>query len=242
MTDGASYITRTREILNALSPGQQPVTITVPLQADESEWFAKAVDDHVIAFQTCDPACPRLKRYGVPGPDEFVVGPRQFRHLFSAPRTDGQWLNREYIPHLAAYAMAVRKFRYEPARAALSKYRKFQRDRISKRAGVGYETDGEFYDLDGRIYLHLEVKTKPAEVEAIARQLDSAGSLMELPANTRKEIEYVLELAPLYFWLVGPGTIDPPRHVFQVTTDGHSAMFDRVPHLPAPPQPRASNA
>lgn len=89
---------------------------------------------------------------------------------------------------------------------------------------------------------NLDILPKPAEVEAIARQLDSAGSLMELPANTRKEIEYVLELAPLYFWLVGPGTIDPPRHVFQVTTNGHSAMFDRVPHLPAPPQPRPSNA
>lgn len=230
-------VDRARAMLDGLSPGGRPYKLTVPLEIDESEWFCKAIDAGVIVFQACDTACPRLRRYGVAGPDEFVVAPGQFRHLFSAPMTDGQRLNREYIPHLAAYAMAVRGYGYHPDRAALSKYRTFKQERISKHAGDSYETDAEFYDLAGGIYLHLEVKAQPREVEGIAIQLDRSGSLLELPSDTRKEVEYVLELAPRYFWLVGPGTVDPARHVFRVTTDGQAATFDRVPKLPRPPDP-----
>lgn len=159
-----------------------------------------------------------------------------FRHLFSAPMSPGQRLNREYIPHIAAYARAILELGYDRNRAAFSRYRSFERDQISKRAGTGYETDAEFYDSTGRIHLHLEVKTKPGEVEAIARQLDEAGSLAKLPAQTRKEIEYVLELTPRYFWLVGPGTVDPAPHVFAVTTRGRTAQFKRLVHVP-PPRP-----
>jgi hypothetical protein len=34
-----------------------------------------------------------------------------------------------------------------------------------------------------------------------------------------KEVEYVLDLVSHHFWLVGPGTVDPERHVFQVSTE-----------------------
>ena len=36
----------------------------------------------------------------------------------------------------------------------------------------------------------------------MAAQLDRAASLTELPTTTVKEVEYVLDLAPRYFWLV----------------------------------------
>jgi hypothetical protein len=228
-------VDRARQIIDSLSPGGGRYKLTVPLQPDESMWFVRAVDDGLIVFQPCDGSCRRKIRYGVAGPDEFVVAPGQFRHLFSAPMTTRQRLNREYVPHIGACGLAITKYGYDSAHASFSRYRAFRQDRISKTAGAGYETDAEFYSGDTSIYLHIEVKTKPAEVEAIAKQLDEAGSLLQLPAGTRKEIEYVLELAPAYFWLVGPGTVDPPRHVFSVKTDGRTASFSRVAGLPAAP-------
>ena len=35
------------------------------------------------------------------------------------------------------------------------------------------------------------------------------GRLAELPMGTVKEIEYVLDLAPRFLWVVGPGSVDP---------------------------------
>jgi hypothetical protein len=49
-----------------------------------------------------------------------------------------------------------------------------------------------------------------------------------------KELEYVLDLAPRYLWIVGPGSVDPPTHVFHVTVDGQNARFERVGALPGP--------
>jgi hypothetical protein len=146
-------MTRAREIIDSLSPGGRAYKLVVPLQSDEAEWFARAVDAGLIHFQSCDPACRRRRRYGIAGPDEFEVAPGQFRHLFSAPMTAGQRLNREYVPHIAAYALAITRYGYDRRRAAFSKYRAFTRNQISKRVGTGYETDAEFYDLRGRIHL-----------------------------------------------------------------------------------------
>ena len=39
---------------------------------------------------------------------------------------------------------------------------------------------------------------------------------------------------PAHLWVVGPGSIDPPRHVFRVLTDGRTARFARLPSLPKP--------
>jgi len=56
-----------------------------------------------------------------------------------------------------------------------------------------------------------------------------------MPPSVIKEIEYVLDLAPTYFWPVGPGTVDPERHVFAVTVSGVAATFERAAALPSPP-------
>jgi hypothetical protein len=49
-----------------------------------------------------------------------------------------------------------------------------------------------------------------------------------------KEIEYVLELRPSFLWVVGPGSIDPARHVFAVSVDGLNARVDRLDAVPSP--------
>lgn len=80
------------------------------------------------------------------------------RHVFSKPDPGVAWLNREYIPHLAAFARAALDFGLDASRASLSLYRKFGRDLVTKRAGQGFETDAEFYASDGRIHLQIEAK------------------------------------------------------------------------------------
>ena len=61
-----------------------------------------------------------------------------------------------------------------------------------------------------------------------------AGSLTDLPVGTVKEIEYVLDLAPRFLWVVGPGSVDPATHMFKVTVDGLNARFDPVGGFPEP--------
>lgn len=56
-----------------------------------------------------------------------------------------------------------------------------------------------------------------------------------MPLTAATEIEYVLDLAPQYLWIVGPGSVDPPRHVFAVTVDGNGASFRGMDGLPEPP-------
>ncbi|MGH8923841.1 MAG: hypothetical protein ACRDWA_04235 [Acidimicrobiia bacterium] len=63
------------------------------------------------------------------------------------------------MPHIAAYAYAILGLGYLRELSSFSRYRSFGSDRISKRAGESYETDVEFYDANGRVYLQIEVKT-----------------------------------------------------------------------------------
>lgn len=56
-----------------------------------------------------------------------------------------------------------------------------------------------------------------------------------MPANLAKEIEYVLDLAPRYLWVVGPGSIDPAHYVFAVEVDGLNAVFSPIDDVPRPP-------
>jgi hypothetical protein len=144
-------------------------------------------------------------------------------------------LNREYVPHIAAYGYAILHAGYRRERSAFSQYRSFSRDLISKRAGQRYETDAEFCDVDGGLYLHVEVKTWSEQVEHIVAQLDTAAELRALPRSTVKELEYVLDLAPSYLWIVGPGAVDPPAHVFRMTVAGMNASFERREGLPPAP-------
>ena len=146
--------------------------------------------------------------WGATGPDHFNTPSGKPRHLFSKPIGPEAWLNREYVPHIAAYARAVIERGYSIEHSSFSQYRKFTHDLISRRAGQNYETDAEFYDADSQILLQIEAKASAQQTDKLARELALAGSLAELPTGTVKEIEYVLDLAPRFLWVVGPGSVD----------------------------------
>lgn len=170
----------------------------------------------------------------MPGPDEFTTPSQKLCHLYSAPGSEKLRLNREYVTHIAAYGYAILRAGYRAEHSAFSRIRLFSRDLISKRKGQWYETDAEFYGADDQLYLHIEVKSRPGQIDRIAAQLDGVEELRRLPFDTFKELEYVLDLAPRYLWIVGPGTVDPPANVFQVTVDGLDVRFERLESLPGP--------
>lgn len=234
MTTDAS--TRVMDLLDGAGPRPGSYFVKPALEQDESEWFLRTLDAGLIVLGECQVTCPRRRKYGVSARDEFLTPSGQHRHLFSFP-FDRPRLNREYVPHIAAWGRAIIGGGYSAERASFSRYRAFRRDAITKSAGTGYETDGEFDAPDGSLWLHLEVKRDSRSVEAITSQIDRARDLAKLPRDTIKEIEYVLDLAPKYLWIVGPGTVDPPRHVFAVDVTGKTARFQRLSALPAPPGP-----
>jgi len=227
-------IAETLATLERLSPRGLPALVRTPLAVDECRWFNQAVKGGLFTFGPCPATCFRRLKWGVSGPDHFETSAGKPRHLFSAPAAQRPDLNREYIPHIAAYARAVYDFGYDPTAGRFSYYRRFSRDLLTKRAGGSYETDAEFDDHQGRLLLQIEAKREPREVERLAAQLDAAGSLAELPPGTVKEIEYVLDLAPRYFWLVGPGSIEPARYVYAVQVSGLNARFERIHDIPEP--------
>ncbi|MGH8923842.1 MAG: hypothetical protein ACRDWA_04240 [Acidimicrobiia bacterium] len=71
--------------------------------------------------------------------------------------------------------------------------------------------------------------------------LDQIAELRRLPQPAVKEVEYVLDLAPRYLWLVGPGTVDPPVQVFRVEVDDMNAHFERLERLPRPAEDQAKS-
>ena len=124
---------------------------------------------------------------------------------------------------------------YNQARSSFSLYRQFTRDLVHKTKGGSYETDAEFYDESGRIWLHVEVKKSAKEINAVAASIEACGSLQDLPAKVAKELEYVLDLSPRYLWLVGPGSIDPAYYVYEVKVSLPPASLYRMTRLPGPP-------
>lgn len=154
--------------------------------------------------------------------------------MFSKPGDELAWLNREYVPHLGAYGYAILAVGYDASRSSFSLYRKFSRDLITKREGQSYETDAEFYGADGSVHLQIEAKASTPQTERLAESIRLHGELNELPVSAVKEIEYVLDLKPRFLWVVGPDTVDPPRHVYAVEVMGNNAKFSPVPGLPAP--------
>lgn len=223
-------------LIEHLAPGGHPVPIRTPLVEDECVWFQRAVTEGLVRFTTCPEDCFRFKKWGVAGPDHFTTPHGKPRHLFSKPIGPEAWLNREYVPHIAAYAYAVLAGRYDPARSSFSLYRTFTRDLIVKRAGGSYETDAEFYDDGGDVYLQVEAKASAKQTEALARAIEVHGALTELPDSAAKEIEYVLDLAPKYLWVVGPGSVEPAEHVYEVEMAGptNAAFTPRTGLPPAP--------
>jgi hypothetical protein len=223
---------RVTEILSRLTPGGRPYVVFPRMESDEALWFAQAVEKGIVVFGACSSTCSRYRQWGIAGVDEFVTPHHGLRHLLSFP-PDRPRLNREYVPHIAAYAKAIIAHGYDPARSAFSRYRRFASDAIARKAGSWYETDAEFYAKDGSIWLQVEAKRDSRQVKSIAAELDrAAGYLHALPTRIAKEIEYVIELRPSYLWLVGPGSIDPARDIFSVSVDGRTARFDRLSDLP----------
>lgn len=230
---------RALDHLRNLAPGGKEFVLREPLAEDESRWFNAALDKGVTVFRECSPDCPRLKKWDASGPDEFVTPAGVYRHLFSAPASPTAWLNREYIPHIAAYGRAILDFGYDRNRCSFSLYRKFSRDLITKKKGTSYETDVEFYDGEA-IHLQVEVKASGAQVARIVKQLDQSGSLMDLPTTVVKEIEYVLDLQPRILWVVGPGSVERNLHVYAVGAVNGNATFSALDSLPPAPDREAS--
>lgn len=224
-----------RFLLEALAPGGAPMKTRVPLSIDECDWFLKAVSQEVVRFRGCPANCFRFKNYGIAGADHFDTPSGKPRHMFSKPGDEVAWLNREYVPHIAAYGMAILDGGYDGTRSSFSLYRTFERDLIAKRKGQSFETDAEFYDRDGNIHLQIEAKASPRQTETLAAAIIAHGELQDLPVSAAKEIEYILDLRPRFLWVVGPESVDPPRHVFGVAVSGNNATFTPMDGLPEPP-------
>jgi hypothetical protein len=111
--------------------------------------------------------------------------------------------------------MAILDGGYDGTRSSFSLYRKFERDLIAKRKGQSFETDAGFYDRDGNIHLQIEAKASPRQTETLAAAIIAHGELQDLPVSAAKEIEYILDLRPRFLRVVGPESVDPPRHVFR---------------------------
>jgi hypothetical protein len=209
--------------------------VRIPFARDEAVWFLRSVEQNVVCFRECPADCFRFRKYGVAGPDHFDTPTGKPRHLFSKPGTETAWLNREYVPHIAAYGRAILDAGYPASRSAFSLYRVFSRNLLAKRQGQSFETDAEFYDTDGSIYLQVEAKASGPQTDQLAAAVAAHGQPAELPARAVKEVEYVLDLRPRFLWIVGPGSIDPAIHVFAVEVSRNNASFTPVEELPPPP-------
>ncbi len=144
--------------LSQIVPRSGEFQLNNPLHADECKWFRAGMENGLLKIRDCVPDCPRLKKWKETGPDEFITskGKCGIRHLFSLSNPAA--FNWEYLPHIAAYARLILDLGYKQEYSAFSFYRTFSRDLISKKAGGSYETDAEFYDKYGKLYLHVEVK------------------------------------------------------------------------------------
>ena len=225
-------------LIESLAPRSTPVVIRTPLAPDESDWFVRGVDAGIVVFRECPDDCFRFVKWRATGPDHFDTPAGKPRHLFSRPDADAASLNREYVPHIAAYARAILDFGYTAADSSFSLYRRYSRDLLTKRTGGSYETDAEFYAPDGSVHLQVEAKADARGTERIAHQVGELGELRELPSGSVKELEYVLDIAPRYLWIVGPGSVDPATHVFAVVVDGLNARFEPIDTIPLPPSPK----
>lgn len=217
------------DLVQSLSPRGLPLVWRDPLLPDEAEWFLATIAAGIIQFQECPESCDRRRKWGASGPDHFATPSGAHRHLFSYPTSGVAWLNREYVPHIAAYGRAILDLGFGSAERSFSRYRRYGRDLVHRRQGGAYETDAEFYGADGSIALQIEAKKSPREVAALVAAIGSAHRLSELSPKTCKEIEYVLDIAPQQLWVVGPGSISPALHVFDVLVEGLDATF-----VPAP--------
>ncbi|HZP27305.1 MAG TPA: hypothetical protein VFB90_09710, partial [Dehalococcoidia bacterium] len=137
-------------------------------------------------------------------------------------------MNREYLPHIAAVARAILDFGFRDDRFSLSLYRTFKADYVTKKRGQSYETDAEFYAEDGSVELHIEAKRAPLAISRIVKDINESGTFNDLPLGSKKELEYVLDVAPRHLWLVAPGSVDPNEYVYALELNGLQARFRRL--------------
>ena len=228
----ASAVDRTMQFIQMLMGQDEAESLREPLRPDEAVWFMRALDTEMLVVRPCVDSCPRRKKTGFVGSDEFVVGESGLRHLVSRSRTGELTLNREYIPHIAAWARAVADLGYDSAVTQFSRYRSYGRDLVTKRAGGSTRPMSSSGMPAGELALHVEAKAQAREVDRMAAALDDVDRLGDLPVKIVKEVEYVLDLKPQYLWIVGPGTVDPAAHVYRVTVDDLDATFERVDEIP----------
>lgn len=183
--DDAAAIAAATTLIESLAPRGAPVPIRTALLADECRWFLRSVQAGIVEFDACTAAYFRFKKWGS-GPDHFLTPAEKPRHLFSKPDDQQAWLNREYVPHIAAYAKAILHHGYDRDRSSFSRYRAFSRDLIIKKAGGNYETDAEFYGHDETLLLQIEAKASERQTQALARAIDTHGSLRD-SADRRRE-------------------------------------------------------
>jgi hypothetical protein len=204
----------------------------------------RGVEAEVVKFEDCPEDCFRLREWGISGPDHFRTPAGIPRHLFCSPGADPAWLDREYVPHIAAYAYVILQRGYNAMPRSLSRDRTFSRDLASRSHGQSYETDAEFYDESGDVFLQIEAEASLTQTNALAAAIRSHRDLSELPGKLANEIEYVFDIQPQCLWVVGPGSIDPPAHVSRVSVEGLNATFTasrgRPPAGRRAPLPRAT--
>ena len=228
----------TQDYLSRIVPRKERLVIRDPFYEDECRWFNAAVVNKIIDVRECVPKCSRRMRWKESGKDEFVVtkGESGIRHLFSLSKPPNPiTFNRECLPHIAAYARLILEFGYNQDFSSFSFYRKYSKDLLFKKKGGWYETDAEFYDVEGNLYLHVEVKKTITETEKLVRGLERTSKLTDLSKNHAKELEYVLDLEPKYLWIVGPNSVDPEKYVYSVSVVDLDARFEPLKNLPKPP-------
>ncbi len=74
----------------------------------------------------------------------------------------------------------------------------------------------------------MEAKASQVQTSRLAAAIEAHGELVGLPESAVKEIEYVLDLCPRFLWIVGPGSVDPPLHVYEVSVSGINAHFKSI--------------
>ncbi len=76
-----------------------------------------------MSFVECPSGCFRAKKWGKAGPDHFDTPAGKPRHLFSKPVAPEASLNREYVPHIVAYAYLILGEEYDRSASSFSRYR-----------------------------------------------------------------------------------------------------------------------
>lgn len=219
-------------LLAGLVPDDLPLReLKVALCDDESRWFVLGWEAGLYPVGSC----PLVGLAGVclPGRrDHFSTTAGKHRHLLTRWSEGGWGASREYVTHLGAFARAVLHYGYPQAGSQLSHYGHYRRDLIERHRGGSYEIDAAFPGADGQPSVLIEAKAEPRAVARWASAIDAGATTSDLVGLGFKEVEYVLELEPGYLWLVGPGTVDPARHVWAVAVDGVNAEFQAVDDLP----------